>query len=141
MKANSPHDSIHLRDTPALRDLDLTRTPRDASSSFPSPPTGHDLMAMFPPPAPTLGLTENTSGYFAKQERQFFAHPGKEIIRVGFELEVNAHGGVLGPTIENSQRFHLPHSADMDMFPAPPLPLQNTRRTIPMRPSRRAARN
>ncbi|KIY64779.1 hypothetical protein CYLTODRAFT_456901 [Cylindrobasidium torrendii FP15055 ss-10] len=55
---------------PQLRDIDLR--PRSPSSPFPAPPTGHDLMALFPATAPSP-IPPNTSGYFYKQERDFFS--------------------------------------------------------------------
>ncbi|KIK66277.1 hypothetical protein GYMLUDRAFT_69984 [Collybiopsis luxurians FD-317 M1] len=75
-----------------LRDLDLDTTLRGKFPNLPAPPTGHDLMAMFPPPAPSLVLpnrrTEATSGYFHLQERAYFAQAGREIIRVRVDVDV-----------------------------------------------------
>ncbi|KAH9476856.1 hypothetical protein JR316_0010772 [Psilocybe cubensis] len=57
---------------------------------YPTPPTGHDLMAMFPP-APPDNFPEMrpgpTSGFFQRQERAFFAQAGKEIVRVRVEVD------------------------------------------------------
>ncbi|KAF9074380.1 hypothetical protein BDP27DRAFT_1214156, partial [Rhodocollybia butyracea] len=69
-------------------DLDLESTVRGTLPNLPAPPTGHDLMALFPPPAPSITSmphnrrTEATSGYFHLQERAYFAQAGKEIVRV-----------------------------------------------------------
>ena len=45
---------------------------------FPAPPTGHDLMAMFPAQPPSVtpyagGPSGPTSGWFGQQERAYFA--------------------------------------------------------------------
>lgn len=62
---------------------------------YPAPPTGHDLMAMFPP-APPDNFPEMrpgpTSGYFQRQERAFFAQAGKEIVRVQVEVDLPNSG-------------------------------------------------
>ncbi|KAJ7200526.1 hypothetical protein GGX14DRAFT_536361 [Mycena pura] len=80
----------------SLRDVDLTQRPVSASPlqrrpPFPLPPTGHDLMALFPaqPPAGAPELRAGpTSGYFARQERAFFAQAGKEIVRVRLDIDL-----------------------------------------------------
>jgi hypothetical protein len=58
---------------------------------YAAPLTGHDLMAMFPPPPPD-NFPElragPTSGYFQRQERAFFAQAGKEIVRVRVEVDL-----------------------------------------------------
>ncbi|KAF5329388.1 hypothetical protein D9619_008955 [Psilocybe cf. subviscida] len=75
----------------SLRDVDLSQAPDGLPSrKYPAPPTGHDLMAMFPP-APPEAFHEMrpgpTSGFFQKQERAFFAKAGKEIVRVHVEVD------------------------------------------------------
>jgi hypothetical protein len=64
---------------------------------YPPPPTGHDLMAMFPPAPPnkfeTLPGFKSTSDFFKCQERAFFAHAGKEIVRVRVEGDFPHHEG------------------------------------------------
>lgn len=44
---------------------------------YPAPPTGHDLMAFFPPQPPTVrptpGSSISTSGWFEQQERAYFS--------------------------------------------------------------------
>ncbi|KAF9529112.1 hypothetical protein CPB83DRAFT_853246 [Crepidotus variabilis] len=77
----------------SLRDVDLSQAP-DAlhrNPKFPAPPTGHDLMAMFPP-APPDNIPEMrpgpTSGFFQRQERAFFAQAGKEIVRVRVDVDL-----------------------------------------------------
>ncbi|KAI0308565.1 hypothetical protein OF83DRAFT_1033292, partial [Amylostereum chailletii] len=57
---------------------------------YPPPPTGHDLMRLFPPPPPSqFSVLKGgpTSVYFHRQERAFFAQAGKEIIRVRVESD------------------------------------------------------
>jgi hypothetical protein len=76
-----------------LRDLDLDNTLRGKFPNLPAPPSGHDLMKMFPPPAPSVSSMphnrrEATSGYFHLQERAYFAQAGKEIIRVRVDVDV-----------------------------------------------------
>ncbi|KAF9552304.1 hypothetical protein CPC08DRAFT_754815 [Agrocybe pediades] len=74
----------------SLRDVDLTQAPDPSHRKYPTPPTGHDLMAMFPP-APPDNFPEMrpgpTSGFFQRQERAFFAQAGKEIVRVRIEVD------------------------------------------------------
>lgn len=80
-------------------DVDLTQSSDIQSRShFPAPPTGHDLMALFPAAAPECGPEARggpTSGFFQRQERAFFAQAGKEIVRVRVEVDVPS-GGVDG---------------------------------------------
>ncbi|THU85527.1 hypothetical protein K435DRAFT_783281 [Dendrothele bispora CBS 962.96] len=56
---------------------------------YPAPPTGHDLMAMFPPPSPGNFPVrpQPTSGYFEQEERAFFAQAGREIVRARPEVD------------------------------------------------------
>ncbi|PPR05428.1 hypothetical protein CVT26_011306 [Gymnopilus dilepis] len=74
----------------SLRDVDLSQAPDMTQRKYPTPPTGHDLMAMFPP-APPDNFPEMrpgpTSGFFQRQERAFFAQAGKEIVRVRVEVD------------------------------------------------------
>ncbi|KAF5366763.1 hypothetical protein D9758_006505 [Tetrapyrgos nigripes] len=74
-----------------LRDVDLTQ-PDISLRKYPAPPTGHDLMAMFPPPSPGNFPVrpEPTSGYFERQERAFFAQAGREIVRVRLEVDFDS---------------------------------------------------
>ncbi|KAF5353256.1 hypothetical protein D9756_008035 [Leucocoprinus leucothites] len=78
----------------SLRDVDLTQSSdMQSRSRFPAPPTGHELMALFPAPAPEGGPEARggpTSGFFQRQERAFFAQAGKEIIRVRVEVDLPA---------------------------------------------------
>ncbi|KAF7357567.1 hypothetical protein MSAN_01353100 [Mycena sanguinolenta] len=57
---------------------------------YPDPPTGHDLMALFPPAAPNdfhETYDASTSVYFWRQERAFFAQAGNEIARVRVDAD------------------------------------------------------
>ncbi|EAU87964.1 hypothetical protein CC1G_01611 [Coprinopsis cinerea okayama7 len=87
-----------------LRDVDLTNSNDGQPRKYPAPPTGHDLMAMFPP-APPDNFPElragPTSGYFVRQERAFFAQAGKEIVRVRVEVD-------LPPGSGNSRQWQPP---------------------------------
>lgn len=77
--------------TSFLEDVDVPAHPRP--SNLPPPPSGHDLMRMFPAPSPAtrppapgsprgLPAPTPTSGWFERQEHAFFAKAGKEIVRV-----------------------------------------------------------
>ncbi|SJL10891.1 uncharacterized protein ARMOST_14286 [Armillaria ostoyae] len=81
----------------SLRDVDLTHHPDVNSRKYPAPPTGHDLMAMFPPAPPSVipHRTEPTSGYFQRQERAFFAQAGAEIVRVHVEVDIPSHAATM----------------------------------------------
>ncbi|EED84062.1 predicted protein [Postia placenta Mad-698-R] len=97
--ARRPLSPSSLRAHPADRprpapptELDLSVAQADMPRRYPAPPTGHDLMALFPP-APPLTLSSGpTSGYFQQQERAFFAKKGKEIVRCPVQA-----GGYRGP--------------------------------------------
>lgn len=84
-------------------DLDLTQLPDVQARKYPAPPTGHDLMAMFPPAPPRVlpTRTEPTSGYFQRQERAFFAQAGKEILRVRVEVDMPLNGEPLSEAAMN----------------------------------------
>lgn len=63
---------------------------------YPAPPTGHDLMAMFPPASPNNFETrpDPTSDFFKREERAFFAQAGKEIVRVDSVKVDFPHGNI-----------------------------------------------
>jgi hypothetical protein len=71
-------------------DVDLTHGPEGPVRPYPAPPTGHELMALFPPAPPaTLEMKPgSTSGYFRREERAFFAQGDKEIVRVRMEMDL-----------------------------------------------------
>jgi hypothetical protein len=76
-----------------LKDLDLTVDRNAPPRKYPAPPTGHELMAMFPPAPPVTFHTGPTSGFFQKEERAFFAQAGKEIVRVRIEVDLKEGEG------------------------------------------------
>ena len=78
-----------------LSDLDLSHTDMP-HRKYPAPPTGHDLMAMFPPAPPNISEMRPgpTSNFFKRQEHTFFAQAGKEIVRVRVDVDF-PHGSEL----------------------------------------------
>ncbi|KAJ7726824.1 hypothetical protein DFH07DRAFT_945968 [Mycena maculata] len=112
----------------SLRDVDLTQGPDMPPRRYPAPPTGHDLMAMFPPPAPD-NFSEMrpgpTSGYFQRQERAFFAQAGKEIVRVRVDVDLQAAPDAdAGPKARSAARPWPPpppHSSAPTNSPGPSL--------------------
>jgi len=116
---------------------------------YPTPPTGHDLMAMFPP-APPDNIPEMrpgpTSGFFQRQERAFFAQAGKEIVRVRVEVDL-PHGGedpmkprpssstrawLNGPMSSSSGPHHSPAQGPPPvLYPHPPVrPIQRNTHSV-----------
>ncbi|KZT00273.1 uncharacterized protein LAESUDRAFT_559837 [Laetiporus sulphureus 93-53] len=77
----------------SLRDVDLSSTNDASTRRYPAPPTGHELMALFPAAPPTNHRPGPTSGYFLQQERNFFAQKGKEIVRVQIEVDMPRDDG------------------------------------------------
>ncbi|KAG6335814.1 hypothetical protein ID866_3272 [Astraeus odoratus] len=74
----------------SLRDVNLSQDANPVPRKYPAPPTGHELMALFPP-APPTSFSElrqgSTSGFFQRQERAFFAQAGREILRARLEVD------------------------------------------------------
>ncbi|KAJ7573972.1 hypothetical protein C8J56DRAFT_980389 [Mycena floridula] len=109
-----------------LRDVDLTHVPDTAPRKYPAPPTGHDLMAMFPPRPPSVlpAKPEPTSRYFQGQERSFFAQPGKEIVRVHVEVDLPSHRGpddsVKSRAHRDSRGWPPSHSPSSSVISVPP---------------------
>ncbi|KAI0323235.1 hypothetical protein GY45DRAFT_1207682, partial [Cubamyces sp. BRFM 1775] len=103
----------------SLRDVELP-VRLTARANFPRPPTGHELMSLFPP-APPLYHPGPTSGYFRREERQFFAQAGKEIVRVHTNLEKPGSADLhILPTSGPCSQLHLPLSvAAPDRGPYP----------------------
>ncbi|KAH7924198.1 hypothetical protein BV22DRAFT_1112970 [Leucogyrophana mollusca] len=94
---------------PLSPNVNLTQDGNAAPRKYPAPPTGHELMALFPP-APPASFPEMrpgpTSGFFQRQERAFFAQAGKEIVRVRVEIDVpqsseDAHAKSREPAPQN----------------------------------------
>ncbi|KAH9966381.1 hypothetical protein BGW80DRAFT_1462356 [Lactifluus volemus] len=78
---------------------------------YPPPPTGHELMRLFPPQPPEQPLflkQGSTSLYFRRQEHQFFAQAGKEIIRVRVESDFPPPAG--SRTTKGKEPVSAPHS-------------------------------
>ncbi|KAI6013910.1 hypothetical protein EDC04DRAFT_680893 [Pisolithus marmoratus] len=76
--AHSPHPKQYV-----LRDVNITQDSSAGPRKYPAPPTGHELMALFPPapPATFSEMRHSTSGFFQRQERAFFAQAGREVLR------------------------------------------------------------
>lgn len=102
-------------------DLDLSQSNDGQPRKYPAPPTGHDLMAMFPP-APPDNFPEMrpgpTSGFFQRQERAFFAQAGKEIVRV--RLEVDLPHGPGSDSSEAGKSSSLSRASSSSSRPWPP---------------------
>lgn len=95
--ATSCRTSLKLLTADADVDLGQPSDTLPRNPNYPAPPTGHDLMAMFPP-APPDNIPEMrpgpTSGFFQRQERAFFAQAGKEIVRVCVDVDVGSEDPV-----------------------------------------------
>jgi hypothetical protein len=91
---------------------------------YPPPPTGHELMRLFPPQPPEQPLflkQGSTSLYFRRQEHQFFAQAGKEIIRVRVESDFPPSAG--SRTTKGKEPVSAPHSWPAHpQHPPPPPP-------------------
>lgn len=57
--------------------------------NYPAPPTGHELMALFPAAPPEQRIV--ASEFFRKQERDFFKTKGREIIQIPFDEPMHRH--------------------------------------------------
>ncbi|KAF8214700.1 hypothetical protein K438DRAFT_1541803, partial [Mycena galopus ATCC 62051] len=126
----------------SLRDVDLTHMSDSAlhPRRYPAPPTGHDLMALFPPPAPDSFPELRpgpTSGYFQRQERAFFAQAGKEIVRVRVDVDVDPESSAMSVKVQSQQqRGPAPRSwPPSTSTPGAPHPRQHTRGpSVPVTP-------
>ncbi|KAF8550650.1 hypothetical protein OG21DRAFT_1478454 [Imleria badia] len=124
-----------------LQNVNLSQDGNAAPRKYPAPPTGHELMALFPA-APPTNFPEMrpgpTSGFFQRQERAFFAQAGKEIVRVRVEIDVpppssddpqphlsaksrdpSAHGG---PRTWPQLHPHPPHQSPIQPSASPEAP-------------------
>ncbi|KAL1741377.1 hypothetical protein HDZ31DRAFT_84860 [Schizophyllum fasciatum] len=71
----------------ALRGAYSAASAESSRRHYPPPPTGHQLMAMFPAKRPECKPPGASSDIFARQERAFFAQAGGEIRRVRVEAD------------------------------------------------------
>ncbi|KAH9852980.1 hypothetical protein C2E23DRAFT_859602 [Lenzites betulinus] len=109
----------------SLRDVDPPLDPARAFAArgkFPAPPTGHELMALFPPAPPPV-RPGPTSGFFQREERKFFAQAGKEIVRVRLEIDTVPR---LPLHPHPHPHPHQQHSPALPPLPAAPAPIPHT---------------
>jgi len=95
----------------SLPHLDVSNGQAMPPRIYPPPPTGHELMRLFPPQPPEQPLflkQGSTSLYFRRQEHQFFAQAGKEIIRVRVESDFPPPAG--SRTTKGKEPVSAPHS-------------------------------
>ncbi|KXN92544.1 hypothetical protein AN958_05399 [Leucoagaricus sp. SymC.cos] len=124
-------------------DVDLTQSSDIQSRSrFPAPPTGHELMALFPAAAPESGPETRggpTSGFFQRQERAFFAQAGKEIIRVRVEVDLPANAAEPEHKKPGSRSWSQvsgqpgPHQSPLQSSAPPPQPFPHSGSRPPQR--------
>lgn len=104
----------------SLPHLDVSNGQAMPPRIYPPPPTGHELMRLFPPQPPEQPLflkQGSTSLYFRRQEHQFFAQAGKEIIRVRVESDFPP---TPARTSKGKEPVSVPHS--WSAHPHAPLP-------------------
>lgn len=104
-------------------DLDVSNGQAMPPRIYPPPPTGHELMRLFPPQPPEQPLflkQGSTSLYFRRQEHQFFAQAGKEIIRVRVESDFPPSTGPR--TTKGKEPVSAPHPWPAHAHPPPPPP-------------------
>jgi len=106
----------------SLRDVDLPVHNDNLPRRFPAPPTGHDLMALFPPAPPLNFSSGPTSGYFQQEERAFFAKGGKEIVRVQIELDMPRRPGSDDPKAKGRELMGASRSNQWSAMQPPALP-------------------
>ncbi|TFK99970.1 hypothetical protein BDV98DRAFT_570507 [Pterulicium gracile] len=137
-----PRSSRRSYSPSSLRDLDLSPSTDIGPRRYPPPPTGHQLMAMFPPAPPDVypemmragsNAGFSTSDFFRNQERAFFAKSGKEVIRMSLEvrtMDVDSEGP---SSVRMKKRPRAPSTAS---FPRPsyPQPHPSTGGLPPSRP-------
>ncbi|KAF8486801.1 hypothetical protein DFH94DRAFT_659708 [Russula ochroleuca] len=106
----------------SLPHLDVSNGQAMPPRNYPPPPTGHDLMRLFPPQPPEQPLflkQGSTSLYFRRQEHQFFAQAGKEIIRVRVESDFPPSAGG-SRNVKGKEPVSAPHAWPSHAPPPPP---------------------
>ncbi|KAF8498137.1 hypothetical protein F5888DRAFT_223581 [Russula emetica] len=106
----------------SLPHLDVSNGQVMPPRNYPPPPTGHDLMRLFPPQPPEQPLflkQGSTSLYFRRQEHQFFAQAGKEIIRVRVDSDFPPPAGG-SRTVKGKEAVSAPHVWPSHAPPPPP---------------------
>ncbi|KAF7310210.1 hypothetical protein MIND_00394700 [Mycena indigotica] len=133
----------------SLRDVDPPSPSRAALPTprgYPAPPTGHELMALFPAPPPA-GAPElragPTSGYFARQERAFFAQAGvgRELVRVRLDIDMPHHKSRRPSTGVPSLPTPKPWMANGGQPTPVPAPLYIPSKAPPTPPTQQRARS
>ncbi|KZV67715.1 hypothetical protein PENSPDRAFT_653821 [Peniophora sp. CONT] len=107
-----------------------------APRPYPPPPTGHDLMRLFPPPPPSQFSELKggpTSYYFQRQERAFFAQAGREQIRIRLDAEFAPRPSP--PTANTPAPTSMPRNWAPPQAPAHPHP-SHVRQVVPLVPVR-----
>ncbi len=99
-------------------------------------------MAMFPPAPPSIfpARGQNTSGYFQRQERAFFAQAGKEIVRVRVEVDLphgsgSPHDDKPRHPMDPGPRSWAPSPAHSHSHPPQPPPPGRRNGPVPVNPS------
>lgn len=119
----------------SLRDVNPPNINATRNFNYPSPPTGHDLMAMFPPNPPPALLPGPTSGYFHSQERAFFSRAGdNSMFRVQIDIDMPMQDSNKGKAraVPSRQRSSVspPHAGGPHRNNNP----QHRSQTIPINP-------
>lgn len=107
----------------SLRDVNLSPN-STRNFNYPSPPTGHDLMAMFPPTPPPVLIPGPTSGYFHTQERAFFSRAGDSSL---FRVQIDIDTPIADTSLKGKTRAVVPpqrqHSGRAQTIPINTIPV------------------
>ncbi|KAI0000775.1 hypothetical protein BJV74DRAFT_944587 [Russula compacta] len=125
----------------SLPHLDVSNGQAIPSRNYPPPPTGHDLMRLFPPQPPEqpIFLKQGpTSLYFRRQEHQFFAQAGKEIIRVRVESDFPPPSGSARSTSKGKEPVSWPTHSHPPVPPPPSMQQQQQQQPPPPPPEQHA---
>jgi hypothetical protein len=115
-------------------DLDVSNGQAMPPRIYPPPPTGHELMRLFPPNPPEQPLflkQGSTSLYFRRQEHQFFAQAGKEIIRVRVESDFPPPAP---RSSKGKEPVSVPHSWSAHPHAPPPSSVQQQQQQAQQQP-------